>query len=416
MNYGCIARKLGHSFSKTIHGRIDSYDYQLRELMPEELDAFMRAKDFQGINVTIPYKESVLPYLDHISDTARAIGAVNTVVNRSGELWGFNTDFGGMRALIRHMGLDLTGRKVLILGSGGTSKTARAAAGSLGASEIVTVSRRPGEHAVSYETAAACHSDGEMIINTTPCGMFPEIDRQPIGLDAFPRLEGVVDAVFNPLASRLVLDARRRGMKAQGGLYMLVAQAVLAAHLFTGKEYPADLTDRIYRELLAEKKNLVLIGMPGSGKTTVGRLLAQRLNRPFVDLDAQIAARDGRSIPEIFAQSGEDTFRTLETACVREVAVQNGLVIATGGGSILREENVRLLKQNGELIFLDRPPESLCPTDDRPLSDTMEKMHLLYEQRLPLYRAAADRIVAVNGEAKTVAERIASDENGEWIR
>ena len=406
MEYGCIAQRLGHSFSKAIHAHIDAYDYELREVAPDELGAFLTARDFRGINVTIPYKQDVIPYLDEISETAQKIGAVNTIVNRGGRLFGDNTDFGGMPALIRRMGLDLSGKKVLVLGTGGTSKTALAVAASLGAVWVRQVSRTPKDGILTYDDVYRDHTDAQIVINTTPVGMFPHTQGVPLRVEAFPALEGVVDAVFNPLRTELVQAARDAGVPAEGGLYMLVSQAVLAAERFTGKAYPADLTDTVFHALLREKENVVLIGMPGSGKTTVGKAVAAALGRTFVDLDDEIVRKAGCPIPEIFASKGETAFRDIETEVTREIAVQNGLVIATGGGCVLRPENVRALRLNGRLIWLDRPLDQLIPTDDRPTADSAEKMRALYAAREPVYRAAADAVIASDGIVQHVCEGV----------
>ena len=406
MEYGLIAEHLGHSFSKTIHEAIGDYRYDFCELAPQELEPFLKQRAFRGLNVTIPYKQAVIPLLDELSPAAQAIGAVNTIVNRNGRLWGDNTDFGGMRALIAHLGLDLSGRKVLILGTGGTSRTAFAVAQSLGAGQIIKVSRHPGPMDASYVQAAQDHSDAQIILNTTPSGMFPKLAEQPLSLEPFRKLEGVVDAVFNPLSTRLVLEARDRGILAQGGLYMLVAQAVLAAERFTGKSYPEDLTDRLYRMLLHGKQNLVLIGMPGSGKSTVGRLLAEKLGRPFLDLDEEIVHREGREITEIFQQDGEAYFRDLESRVTAELSARTGLVLATGGGCVLRKENVTALRQNGCLLLLNRPLAQLLPTQDRPLANSAEKIRSLFETRMPIYRAAADRAVHTKDSSEETAEAV----------
>ncbi len=406
MEFGCIALRLGHSFSKTIHAKIDSYDYELREVPREELDAFMTAREFRGINVTIPYKQDVIPYLDEISETARAIGAVNTIVNRDGRLYGDNTDFGGMTALIRRIGLDLCGKKVLVLGTGGTSKTAAAVAASLGASSVKRVSRSRKEGAVTYDEVYAEHTDAQILINTTPVGMYPDTQGTPVRLDAFSRLEGVVDAVYNPRRTEFVQAARARGIPAEGGLYMLVSQAVLAAERFTNKSDPADLTDRVFRAVLAEKDNLVLTGMPGSGKTTVGKAAAKALGRTFVDLDDEIVRKAGCTILEIFRDKGERVFRDLETEVTREIAAENGLVIATGGGCVLREENVRALRMNGRLFWIDRPLEQLVPTDDRPTADSLDKMRTLYAVREPIYRSTADEVIASDGNCERVVSAV----------
>ena len=292
-SYGLIGEHLPHSFSREIHGQIGGYGYELKELAPEELPAFMTARQFSGINVTIPYKQAVIPFLDGIDDTARAIGAVNTVVNRDGKLFGFNTDLDGLVRLIRRIGLDLSGKKVLIPGTGGTSRTAAFAAEKLGAREIHKISRTGREGSLTYEEALRDHTDAEIILNTTPCGMYPRPDAQPLPLEPFRRLEGIADVIYNPLRSRLVLDARSRGIPADGGLFMLVAQAVRASELFLNTAYPDSLADRIYDRILRQKESIVLIGMPGSGKSAVGRILAGKTGWPFADTDQLITDRAG---------------------------------------------------------------------------------------------------------------------------
>lgn len=403
MRYGLLGERLGHSFSKEIHEKLGKYEYELIEVPPDGLDAFMKAKDFAGINVTIPYKQAVIPYLDEISDRARAIGAVNTIVNRDGKLYGDNTDFGGLEALIRRMGLDLRGKIVLICGAGGTSKTAVAVANSLGAAAVHRMSRSGREGALTYEDACARHGDAEALINTTPCGMFPHTDAAPVDLARLPKLEGVVDVIYNPLTTLLVREARARGVKAENGLYMLAAQAVLAAETFTGEPFPADTSEKIYREILFEKQNIVLTGMPSAGKTTIGNLLAARLDRELIDTDAEIVTRARMPIAEIFAKYGETHFRDLESEIVKAMSQTGGRIIATGGGAVLRRENVDALKQNGVLAFLDRPLSALLPTDDRPLSNDAAKLRALYETRRPIYTAAADVIVPVSGTPEDAA-------------
>ena len=408
LTYGCIGEHLPHSFSKEIHGQIGGYAYELKELTPEELPAFMTARSFRGINVTIPYKQAVIPYLDEIDKTARTIGAVNTVVNREGKLYGFNTDLDGLTRLIRRIGLDPAGKKVLIPGTGGTSRTAVFAAEQLGAREIHRISRTGREGSLTYEEALRNHTDAEIILNTTPCGMFPEPDAQPLPLDPFRNLEGVADVIYNPLRSRLVLDARSRSIPAEGGLYMLVAQAVRASEHFMDTVCPDDLTDRIYSLILRRKENIVLIGMPGSGKSAVGRILSEKTGRVFTDTDQLITDRACKSIPDIFRDDGETAFRDLETAVIRDVSKHSGQVISTGGGTVLRPENVAALRQNGRLFWLNRNPDALIPTDDRPLADTAEKMKQLWLAREPVYRAAADEIIPVIGTPESVADEIES--------
>ena len=408
MKYGCIGEHLPHSFSKEIHAEIASYAYELKELTPEELPAFMASKDFLGINVTIPYKQAVIPFLDHIDETAEAIGAVNTVVNRGGELRRYNTDLFGLTRLLRRAKLDLSGRKVLILGTGGTSRTAAYAAQSLGARQILKVSRAAKSGAISYEDALRDHSDAEIILNTTPCGMYPHPDAQPISLKAFGSLQGVADVIYNPLRTRFILEARALGLPAEGGLYMLVAQAVRASELFLDTVYPEDLTDRVYSRILRRKENLVLIGMPGSGKTAVGHILAEKTGLPFCDSDQLIVEKAGKPITEIFRDSGEQVFRDLESEVIRDLSLHGGTVVSTGGGAVLRPENVTALKQNGRLFWLDRNPDALIPTDDRPLADTADKIKRLYAERQPIYKSAADEIIPVIGTPLQVAETILS--------
>ncbi len=404
MEYGLIGEKLPHSFSKEIHEKLAGYDYQLKELTPAQLPDFLKKRAFKGVNVTIPYKQAVIPYLDEIDDKARAIGAVNTIVNREGKLIGYNTDYDGMVALIRHAGLSLAGKTVLILGTGGTSKTAMAVAADLGAASVQRVSRTGKDGAISYEEAQRLPV--QILINTTPSGMYPNPDGQPMDLSRFGWLEGVLDAVYNPLRTRLVLQARDNGARAQSGLYMLVAQAAVACEHFLGEKLPAGVLQTVYRAIHGEKQNIVLTGMPGSGKSTVGRILAREMGREFVDTDTEIIRLAKKPISDIFAQRGEAYFRDLESQVIAQLAQRTGLVIATGGGAILRAENVHRLRQNGRIYFLDRPVEDIVPTDDRPLSRDREALEKRYAERYPRYVTAADTRIPVNGSADTVAKAI----------
>lgn len=404
MEYGLIGEKLPHSFSKEIHEKLAGYDYQLKELTAAQLPAFLEKRDFKGINVTIPYKQAVIPYLDQLDDKARAIGAVNTIVNRDGRLYGYNTDYDGMVALIRHAGLSLEGKTVLILGTGGTSKTAMAVAADLGAASIQRVSRTGKEGAISYEEAQRLPV--QILINTTPSGMYPNLDGQPMDLSRFGWLEGVLDAVYNPLRTRLVLQARDNGARAQSGLYMLVAQAAAACEHFLGEKLPEGTLRKVYRTVHGEKQNIVLTGMPGSGKSTVGRILAREMGREFVDTDTEVIRLAKKPIPDIFAQRGEAYFRDLESQVIAELSQRTGLVMATGGGAILRAENVRRLRQNGRIYFLDRPVEDIMPSDDRPLSRDREALEKRYAERYPRYVTAADTRIPVAGFADTVAKAI----------
>lgn len=393
MRYGLIGGRLGHSYSRDIHARLGSYGYELRELAPDELAPFLAARDFCAVNVTIPYKQAVIPLLDEVSDVARRIGAVNVVVNDGGRLLGDNTDAAGFAALLRHAGVSVRGRKCLVLGTGGTSRTVEDVLRQEGAAQVVHVSRVPKAGAVGYDEAARRHGDAQVLVNTTPVGMAPDVESSPIDLAPFGRLEGVVDVVYHPLRTQLVLEAQRRGIRACGGLAMLVAQAVYASALFRGVEAGVARIDAIYRELLAEKRNIVLVGMPSSGKTTVGKLVAERSGRRFVDTDALAVERAGCSIAELFATRGEGAFRELERSIVAEVSQGAGQVVATGGGVVLDGRNVDALRRDGCVFFLDRPLEKLLATEDRPLSRTPEAVHRLYDERLPLYRAAADHVM-----------------------
>lgn len=409
MKYGLIGERLSHSFSKEIHEALGGYEYEIVEIAREELDAFMKKRDFTAINVTIPYKEAVIPYLDYVSDQAREIGAVNTIVNREGRLFGYNTDFSGMTDLINKAKIEIKGKKALVLGTGGTSKTATAVLSALGARETILVSRSERDGAITYTEALEKHSDADVIVNTTPVGMYPNIDGLPLDLSEFPRLSGAVDAIYNPLRTRFVQLAEEREANAEGGLYMLVAQGVRASEIFLGREYPEGTSEKLYEKILRSKENIVLSGMPASGKTTVGRLLAERLDRPFIDLDEEIVKTAGKPITEIFAEGGESLFRDIEAKVIRNVAKISGAVIATGGGAILRDENVRLLKQNGRIYFLDRPIEQLLPTEDRPLASNADAIAKRYNERYERYLSTSDVRVENGGTAEDAADIIGGD-------
>lgn len=404
--YGCIGKTLRHSFSKEIHASLADYPYELIELREDELAPFFEKKAFRAINVTIPYKESVLPYLHFIDEEARAIGAVNTVVNRDGRLYGYNTDAYGMRMLLRHAGISVQEKKVLILGTGGTSKTAFALCRADGAREVLRISRTAREGALTYAEAYDRHADADVIIHTTPVGMFPNNFDTPIDLDAFPKLCGVVDAVYNPLRTPLILDAQRRGIAAEGGLYMLVAQAVRASELFLDTVYDEATVERVFRRVKANKENIVLIGMPSSGKSTVGARLAERLSRELIDTDRVMEAERREAPAEILAREGEAAFRAYETEILRKLAPRGSAVIATGGGAILRDENVDMLRQNGRLYFLDRSLHLLCPTDDRPLSRDRDMLRARYEERYDRYLACADVRIPSDGTPDEAASLI----------
>ena len=400
MEYGLLGERLGHSFSPQIHRDLAGYDYQLLPTPPEAVEDLFARRAFQGLNVTIPYKRTVMPLCDEIDPRAAAIGAVNTVVNQNGRLTGYNTDIDGFLYMARRAGVDMTGKKVVILGSGGTSRTARAAAGELGAREIVTVSRH-GED--NYQNLSR-HADAQVLVNTTPVGMYPNWGQSPVSLESFPALEGVLDVVYNPLRTALLLQAEERGLPRSCGLPMLVAQAKRAAELFTGQNIDDSRAEAVLHGLREQLTSIVLIGMPGCGKTTVGRALAGKLGRTFVDLDEEIVRRAGTSIPEIFAREGEAGFRERESALVREFGERTGLVVSTGGGVVTRRENYIPLKQNGLLLHLRRDPAAL-PTDGRPLSQATAPEEL-WRRRAPLYAAFADGEIDNNGPLAGTLEQI----------
>lgn len=407
MKCGLIGEKLGHSFSKEIHEKLGKYEYDLMELAPEELERFILAKDYDGLNVTIPYKREVMRYLDEISDLAREAGAVNTIVNKNGRLIGYNTDCGGMKMLIERMGIDLAGKKAFIAGSGSTSRTAAAVCRSLGATEVVRASRSGRNGAVTYEEAYRECADAALLINTTPAGMYPDTEGVPFDIDRFKSPGGVLDVVYNPLNTRLVQGARGKGIPAGNGLYMLAGQAVLSSVLFTGGsagEDIEDITEKIYKDLLRDKRNIVLTGMPGSGKSTLGEMLAQRLGREMIETDEVITREAGMPIRDIFSEYGERHFRDLESEVIKRFSAENGLVISTGGGAVLREENIGALRLNGVIVFIDRPLSDMRPSGDRPLSDDRNKLNKLYEERYPVYRKTAD-IVVETGGSKEVSEQ-----------
>lgn len=402
MKFGCIGEHLAHSFSKEIHNKIGEYEYVLCEVAKDKLDEFMQKKDFFGINVTIPYKLDVIPHLYEISAQAEEIGAVNTIVNKNGRLYGYNTDFFGMSALINKLGLNLKDKKVLITGTGGTSRTAVSVARSMGASQVVVAGRSPKNGCVTYDEVYSCHTDAQIIINTTPCGMYPDIDGCPVDTDRFENLEGAVDAIYNPLRTVFVQKVKERGLPAEGGLYMLVAQAVYAAELFMDKTYGTEIIDKIFDELVSQKENIVLTGMPGSGKTTVGKLVAEKTGLEFADSDEYIERITGRHPSAIISEDGIDCFRNIESDVISQLSAKGGMVIATGGGAVLKKENVSRLKRNGRIYFIDRALEDIMPTDDRPLSSTREELEKRYAERYDIYCSTADEIIKSENIENTI--------------
>ena len=400
MKCGLLGERLGHSYSPQIHGALGDYSYRLYEKSPEELEDFLKGGDFTGLNVTIPYKKAVIPYCAELSPIAKRLGAVNTIVRKAdGTLIGHNTDYFGFRSMVEKSGLSPAGKKCLVLGSGGASATTVAVLEEMGA-QVIVISRSGDNH---YQNLHR-HSDAAIIVNATPVGMYPHVGVSPVDLEQFPKLEGVLDVVYNPARTQLLLDAEKRGIPAMNGLWMLVAQAKESAEWFTGRLIPQEKIPAIHGVLRRQMENIILIGMPGSGKSTIAEMLAAKLGKTAVDADTEIIRAAGKSIPEIFAEEGEDGFRRWETQVLAELGKQSGLVIATGGGCVTRLRNYPLLHQNGIIIWIERDIGSL-PTDGRPLSQTANLAEM-YRIRKPMYSRFADHVVDNNGTAEETLTQI----------
>lgn len=399
MKCGLLGQHLGHSYSPQIHAMLADYEYSLFEKEPEELEYFLKSDAFDGLNVTIPYKQAVIPYLDKLTPIARELGAVNTIIRKNGMLIGHNTDHFGFHAMLQHSGLSPAGKKCLVLGSGGASKVVQSVLRMYRA-DVIVISRT-GEN--NYENIAK-HQDAAILVNTTPVGMYPDVGVSPVDPGLFPALEGVLDLVYNPARTQLLLDAEERGLIAENGLYMLVAQAKAAAELFTDTPVLQKKIHEIHGVINRKAENIVLIGMPGCGKTTVGKLLAEKTGRTFADSDALIEELAQKTIPCIFTEDGQDSFRKWETMALSQLGKQSGLVLATGGGCVSREENYPLLHQNGRIFYLNRALEQL-PTDGRPLSQEIS-LQDLFESRRNLYLRFADHIIDNNGTPCQAADAI----------
>lgn len=421
MRCALIGERLKHSFSADIHKRIGSYSYELLELPRYSLGSFMEARDFDGLNVTIPYKQSVIPYLDKLSPGAEAIGAVNTVVKRDGLLIGYNTDVDGLKMLALRMNADPAGKKVLIAGSGGTSLTAFRAMTEMGAREIYRISRSDAKDTISYEEAYERHKDADLIINATPVGMYPDADACPLDIERFESAKDLIDVIYNPLRTRLAQNAVKAGINAENGLYMLVAQAVLASELFTGRAEDAEtnagkaqnaetgeIIEDIYRDIYLEKSNIVLAGMPGSGKSTVSDIISHKLGRAIISTDDLIEERAGMPITEIFEKYGEEYFRDLESEVITESRFEQGRIISLGGGAVLRSSNIESIAMNGRIVFLDRDPGEIEPDMKRPLADSEKKIRKLYEERYPIYESTADICIKMKRDetSEKTADRV----------
>lgn len=400
MKCGLLGRRLGHSYSPQIHKLLGSYSYDLFETEPDALESFVKYGEYTGINVTIPYKKDVIPFLDELSPVARKMGSVNTIIRRSdGTLFGHNTDYFGFASMVKRSGLCVAGKKVLVLGSGGTSNTAVKVLEDLGA--LVVIISRSGEN---HYGNLPLHRDAAVIVNTTPVGMYPNNGNAPLDLSAFPNLEGVLDVIYNPSKTQLLIQAEKLGLPHENGLWMLVAQAKEASEYFGGTPIPDSVIEKVYRKMSAAMQNILLIGMPGCGKSTIASLLSQKTGRIAMDADAEIVNLAGKSIPDIFREEGEEAFRKLETQVLKELGKQSQLIIATGGGCVTRPENYPLLHQNSSIFLLNRSLERL-PRVGRPLSQGAD-LQEMFAVRQPLYEAFADHSIDNNGTCVETVNQI----------
>ena len=407
MRYGLIGEKLGHSFSKDIHERIADYTFDLIPLSKEEFKTFMEKKEFTALNVTIPYKKDVIPYLDEMDEHAKAIGAVNTIVNRDGKLKGYNTDFTGFLYMVKKHNVHMEGKKVLIIGNGGASAAIQAVVQHESAGSMVIVDVVPGNGAISYDEMFSSHLDAEIIINTSPIGMYPRIGNAPIDISMFHKCEAVLDVIYNPILTRLCFEAQEMDIKRVNGLEMLIAQAKQSVEFFLDKRIDDQIIDDIYQDMLRERCNIVLIGMPSAGKTTIGKMLEDRMQKEFIDLDDIIIEKAGKSIPEIFEESGEAGFRAIETEAAIEVSKLNNKIIATGGGTIKHKVNMDYLRQNGITIFIDRDVDKLISSDpNRPLSKSTDALEKMHAERLPLYQKYAAYVAVNNSDIESTVTEI----------
>ena len=400
MRCGLLGRKLSHSYSPQIHARLGGYSYSLFEKEPVDLEDFLKNGDFTGLNVTIPYKKDVIPYLDELSSRAERLGAVNTIVRRGGRLIGHNTDYFGFETMLADSGIAVTGKKALVCGSGGASNTAVAVLRERGA-EVIVISRSGPNNYGNLDR----HADAALIVNATPAGMYPNVAGAAIeNLSIFPKLEGVLDLIYNPARTKILLEAEKRGLKTENGLKMLVAQAKESAEWFTNAKIDNKVIEAIYRSLRAQMENVILIGMPGCGKTTIGQLLSKRLGKKFLDADTVLEEKAGRPITQIIPQEGEAFFRRLESEVLEDLGKQSGLVIATGGGCVTIPANYEALHRNGTIVWLKRDL-SVLPTEGRPLS-MAGRLEEMYARRRPLYEAFADFAVENSGTPEETAEKI----------
>ena len=406
MKCGLIGKTLVHSFSSEIHPKLYDCTYENFEISAENLGEFLIKRDFDGINVTIPYKTAVMPFLDFIDEKAKKIGAVNTVVNKNGKLYGYNTDYDGVIYLLQKNNIDLKNKNVLILGSGATSKTVFAVAKSMGADSIIALSRTEKSGFDTYNNISNYYDKTDVIINTTPCGMYPDIHKSAINLSGFLRLEAVLDTVYNPLRTKFICDAKKLGITADGGLGMLVFQALCSAKLISGKDIEIKTAEKILNDIIFEKENIVLIGMPESGKTTIGKMLAEKTGKEFVDTDSEIIKATGKTPKEIIENYGEEKFRDAETEIIKEISKRQSLIIATGGGAVTKETNMDYLKENGRIILLKRDIEKIKPDNSRPLLKNKENIKEIYKNRADLYEKYGEITVNANGSPDETLKEI----------
>ncbi len=401
--YGLLGEHLPHSFSPQIHLSLGNDDYHLFEISPENLEKFLAERKFEGLNVTIPYKKAVMPFLDVISPEAEKIGAVNTIAVRDGKLYGYNTDYFGFKYMIEKSKITVQGKKALVLGNGGASATVQTVLHDMGAKEVMVVSRK-GE--VNY-TNVYKQTDADIIVNTTPVGMYPDNLNTPVDISKFPKLSGVLDVVYNPLKTRLVMESEEKGVPALAGLSMLVSQAKKAHEIFFDISVDNAICEKIEKSIRLQMCNIVLIGMAGCGKSTVGEKLAQLLHKDFIDTDEMIVNAESKSVPQIFEESGENFFRTCENVAVNLAGKEKNCVIATGGGVVTRHENYMPLKQNGIIVFINRNWDKL-PKNGRPLSQ-LHGIKELYEKRMPQYRQFAHIEIDGNGTIDETAKIIVKE-------
>ena len=401
--YFLIGEKLGHSYSCELHG-FNGINYELKEIPRGNLPEFFRERNFDGLNVTIPYKKEAIRFLDEIDEKAAMLGAVNTIVNDGGKLIGYNTDYFGMDFALKSLGINLAGRHVVILGTGGAGVTAKALAKDLGAASVTVVSRSGGADCVTYETIYE-KTETEVIINATPVGMFPHEEEMPLNIGKFPNLVGVFDCIYNPLRTNLVLAAKNRGIKCGGGLMMLVAQGVQSEKIWgcTEGEIESKI-NFVYNKLLSEKRNIVLIGMPGAGKTSVGRTLAEKLSKKFIDIDEEVKNATSRTPEEIIEACGETKFREIESEVSMRVANEKGAVIATGGGTFLNEKNAVAFQRQGVIIYIERELKKL-ETANRPISRSVP-ISRLFAQREPIYLNSCDEKIVNDKTISAIADKI----------